>query len=332
MGLSLSRGSVRAGHLLSFVSFFVRSESPFLRPDPQYCKAGARRSCQGWPSINLSAYSTLARPYLDSFEHAGTLGAVGMTIRGELAFERESIAPQPCIRWAPRTRTMMQSCASAAKLRGGGPILCYGVIGHGVHRVTATSNRHRRPVTSGRAGPKLLGAFCVLRSLYGTQNDAVRHHALPYEPPQGDQKLARQGHDHGLASAAGVLGTGSEPLRQGAVLLEQEESPRQLDHAPPNPRIPGSRQPFLAALLPALVGRASEARITRYGASIAQVSRQHLLHQHLGRLDANAHHTRQKAHHGMRSLTGCMLEAIQACVLDLLDLIAHEPSALHVAI
>jgi len=103
-------------------------------------------------------------------------------------------------------------------------------------------------------------------------------------------------------------------------------------NAPPNPRIPGSRQPFLAALLPALVGRTSEARITRYGASIAQVSRQHLPHQHVGRLDANAHHTRQQAHHGMRSLAGCMLEAIQACALDLSDLIAHEPSPLHVAI
>jgi hypothetical protein len=56
---------------------------------------------------------------------------------------------------------------------------------------------------------------------------------------------------HGLASAAGVLGAGSEPLCQGAVLLEQEKSPRQLDHAPPNPRIPGSRHSFLAALDPA---------------------------------------------------------------------------------
>jgi hypothetical protein len=49
-----------------------------------------------------------------------------------------------------------------AKLRSGGPILCYGVISHGVHRVTATSNRHWRPATSGQAGPKLLGAFYVL--------------------------------------------------------------------------------------------------------------------------------------------------------------------------
>jgi len=33
------------------------------------------------------------------------------------------IAPQPCIRSVHRGLTMMQSCASAARLRGGGPIL-----------------------------------------------------------------------------------------------------------------------------------------------------------------------------------------------------------------
>ena len=53
MGLFLSRSFLRAVHpffLLCFGSFFVRSGIPFLRPDPQYCKVGARRSCQGWPS------------------------------------------------------------------------------------------------------------------------------------------------------------------------------------------------------------------------------------------------------------------------------------------
>jgi len=79
--------------------FFVRSESPFLRPDPQQRQAVARRSCQGWPLHHLSTCFALARPYLDSFEHDGPLGAVGMTIRGEPAFGRGSIAPQPCIRW-----------------------------------------------------------------------------------------------------------------------------------------------------------------------------------------------------------------------------------------
>ena len=48
---------------------------------------------------NLAACFSLARSYLDCFEHDGTLNAVVMTIRGEPAFGRGSIAPQPCIRW-----------------------------------------------------------------------------------------------------------------------------------------------------------------------------------------------------------------------------------------
>ena len=43
-----------------------------------------------------------------------------------------------------RTQTMMQLCASAAKLRGGGPILIFGVKAMGMCRVTTTSDRHRQ--------------------------------------------------------------------------------------------------------------------------------------------------------------------------------------------
>src|ERR1035437_7096584 len=128
-------------HLFSFVSFFVCSESPFLPPAPPR-RHHANTVGLGQQNDDQRGARVRARIY-----RATTLYSVG-----------------------PRTRTMMQSYASVAKLRSGGPILCYGVISHGVHRVTATSNRHRRPVTSRRAGPKLLGAFCVLPSLCGTQN------------------------------------------------------------------------------------------------------------------------------------------------------------------
>jgi len=59
---------------------------------------------------------------------------------------------------------MMQSCASAAKLRGGGPILHFGIEAKETRRDPATSNRHRRSVTSGWARPKLLDAFGDFRS------------------------------------------------------------------------------------------------------------------------------------------------------------------------
>ena len=77
--------------------FLCSIRKPFLRPraSPRSSRAGAVKVGR---RTNLAACSALARPYLDSFEHDDTLGAVGMAIRGELAFGRGSIAPQPCIR------------------------------------------------------------------------------------------------------------------------------------------------------------------------------------------------------------------------------------------
>src|SRR6266436_9654314 len=71
--------------------FFVPTRGSLTSSRAGAVKVGRR--------ANLAACSELARPYLDSFEHDGTLGAIGMTIRGEPAFGRGSVAPQPCIRW-----------------------------------------------------------------------------------------------------------------------------------------------------------------------------------------------------------------------------------------
>jgi len=99
MGLFLSRGSPdRQIFCPSSVSlfdlqarFFVPTRGSLTSSRAGAVKVGRR--------ANLAACSELARPYLDSFEHDGTLGAIGMTIRGEPAFGRGSVAPQPCIRW-----------------------------------------------------------------------------------------------------------------------------------------------------------------------------------------------------------------------------------------
>src|ERR1700738_3966783 len=90
-------------------------------------------------------------------------------------------------------------------------------------------------------------------------------------------------------------------------------------------------QPFLPAVCSALVGRAREASITRYRPSVAHVSRQHLLHQHVRGLDANPDHARQPAHHCVWSITRRLLETIQASLLDLADLIPDQPTTLHIA-
>ena len=54
-----------------------------------------------------------------------------MTIRGEPAFGRGLSRAATLYSVGPRTRTMMQSCASAAKLRSGGPILPFGMKAKG---------------------------------------------------------------------------------------------------------------------------------------------------------------------------------------------------------
>jgi Transposase DDE domain group 1 len=89
----------------------------------------------------------------------------GTTIRGEPAIGRAHRATRlysvdPC-----RIRTMMQPCASAARLRGGGPILYLGSASHSRPRVTATSDLHRRPVVA-----------------TATSREAVRSRSAPGRP------------------------------------------------------------------------------------------------------------------------------------------------------
>ena len=80
----------RSAHLFSFVSFFVRSESPVSSSRPGTSLALARaETVKVGRRTNLATSSAVARPHLDSFEHDGTLGAIGMTIRGEPACGRD---------------------------------------------------------------------------------------------------------------------------------------------------------------------------------------------------------------------------------------------------
>jgi hypothetical protein len=73
---------------------------------------------------------------------------------------------------------MMQSCASAAKLRGGGPILHSGMEAVVLRRVTATSDRHWQTSMGCQCGcPVVFGANCFLMTV-----DAIRRLAVPRLP------------------------------------------------------------------------------------------------------------------------------------------------------
>jgi hypothetical protein len=82
------------------LNFFVRLESPFLRPDPQCPNAVARRVCQGWPSLRyLLMLSTMPGHTLTNPSTAARSLWSGWTGRGELACRARTFVPQPCIRW-----------------------------------------------------------------------------------------------------------------------------------------------------------------------------------------------------------------------------------------
>jgi len=199
--------------LCQFLGFDLE---PFLRPDLHLaCRWRAQKLSRLAVAHNPSDKLRRARPHLDSFEHDSTFGAIGMTIRGEPAFGRDSIAPQPCIRWvqdpnhdavmrigseAPRRRTILHSGMKARKHVGTPPL-----------------ERHRRPAPAGGQGRNCgyLGLPLMIRA----QNYAVRHHAFPHERHRPISSLRAKARSWSC-ERCGRSRWGSKPLRQGAVLLD----------------------------------------------------------------------------------------------------------------
>lgn len=72
-------------------------------------------------------------------------------------------------------------------------------------------------------------------------NDTLRRNPLAHQSPECDQQLPSQCHNHRLACSRSILRALVIPACQRAILLEQEEPPRELDHCSPHPRIAGSR-------------------------------------------------------------------------------------------
>ena len=112
-----ARSFSRAANLSSFVSFFVRSDSPFLRLRPE---AVARRSCQGWsPSWRPPAGLALTVPSTAAPSNAVGLGQQDDDQRGARIRVRIYRATT-LYSVGPRTRTMMQSCASVRSSEAAG--------------------------------------------------------------------------------------------------------------------------------------------------------------------------------------------------------------------
>jgi hypothetical protein len=86
-----------------------------------------------------------------------------MTIRGEPAFGRDQ-SRHNLVSGGSKDPNHDAVMRIGSEAPSGGPILHFGIEAKETRRDPATSNRHRRPVTSGRARPKLLDTFGDFRS------------------------------------------------------------------------------------------------------------------------------------------------------------------------
>ena len=127
MGPWLSSTYFTAGPTSFRVSWFDL-EARFFVPTHRSRTAARAGAVKIGRRSSLSQSSVAARPHLYGLEHAGMLVVVAMTLsRGARRSRRDVRRTTTLYSVGQETRTMMQSCASVAKLRSGGPILPFGI-------------------------------------------------------------------------------------------------------------------------------------------------------------------------------------------------------------
>src|SRR6516225_6222964 len=159
-----------------------RSVACVPRPRSWACEHRERSPCELDTTALRSSWFDLARPHPDGFErYSRDDNQRGARFRARLNRATTLYAV------GPRTGTTMQSCASAAKLRSGGPIFPIGMKAKGLVGNPPPRTVIGIPSQAYERGRNCRGTLSVLQSLCRTQNDAVGYNALPYEPPQSDQ-------------------------------------------------------------------------------------------------------------------------------------------------
>src|SRR5690242_5023960 len=103
---------------------------------------------------------------------------------------------------------MMQSCASAAKLRSGGPILRIGMKAKGHVGIPPPRTIIGAPSQANGQDRNCRGNFSILHSLCRTQNDAVRYNALP-NASEEDHEATRVHHGAWRRSGMAVSRAGA---------------------------------------------------------------------------------------------------------------------------
>src|SRR5512146_601626 len=147
---ALSGASVVKGSQQGLILFLRQSLCSIRKPvssprptNPGRCRAQALSRLAVAPTLPRTAI--IARPYLDSSEHAGTMMMVGITFEGSPRVAHECscgvLVFGGC--YDPNHDAAMRICSETPRRRTHSKGRHKS---HGGMRDTATSNRHRRPV------------------------------------------------------------------------------------------------------------------------------------------------------------------------------------------
>ena len=231
-----------------------------------------------------------------------------------------SLAPRPCIRLGAN-RTMKQSFASRARLRAGGAHSADGVIARLCAGFTATSDQRRQAcrVSATRCRREIKSPLRSLEpdgSRCRSQRDAGRD-------------LAERHHAPGAISSFRASATIIFVLRAPCAVRAWYHcaSPlsfwnlrnRQASWIGPR-RMPGRCQlwpaPFPAVSIRSRRVRRSARRKRAHRTAVSQVAAEHLLDQHVSRLDPDPDHAGQERHHRLWPRCRCLLQPSEAGLLD----------------
>src|SRR5256885_4207590 len=127
---------------------------------------------------------------------------------------------------------MMQSCASAVKLRAAGPFSQSASV-----PCSNTASRHLGSSTRQSAESQRERRVCSYgRSACRTQDDALQCLASGDKAPERDDQFACQSDDHGLARAnTAIGGGGAVPPCPPALPLKMQKTPGEVGYAAAGP-------------------------------------------------------------------------------------------------
>src|SRR6202022_2135066 len=257
---------------------------------------------------------------------------VCVLIRGELAIGRIASRRTLVCGRSVWILTMMQSCASAAKLRAAGPF-SPSASGPCQLPVPPTSDR-QSAVRAERQRERRIGKMLVPEVFQPAGRRMTPSTVSPVVTKrQSAMSSLRANATIIVLRVPGRLSAVRARYHcASALVLKPQKAPGELDHAAADPGIAGSGEALFPPPRTALVRRARQTGVARHRFAVTHWAREHLMDEHISRFNADADDPSHLPDHGVRPGFRLLLQSFLTSLLDLPDLADDKAQPRHVAL